>query len=266
MDATTLDVCGYLESTSSERATMATDKERPVAGPALVAIFTSFAEGLGLDKTSAHELARVPRVEVFEARELIPALVAFAVECGASPRRCVYVSTPITTGRGYHERLIANGNGGNAALSSTDKAEVEEANKRRARGIVDRLREALQATVIDPTRLVNVPDWAQDDYYILWKKMIETYARSVVFLDDWQYSKGCVEEFSEAVKCGLPIMDRGMEEFTYEEGVRLVRASVAVLGASSPSGARLLRILHDVENRLSQDADNPNGGSRRLGG
>jgi hypothetical protein len=81
--------------------------------------------------------------------------------------------------------------------------------------------------VIDPTALPDLDGWTQEDYYLLWGRVIERYASTVVFLDDWQYSNGCVYEFLVAQRCNARSVDERLNLLTLPDGLDLIQKAIA---------------------------------------
>ncbi|WP_162184744.1 DUF4406 domain-containing protein [Sphingomonas hengshuiensis] len=69
-----------------------------------------------------------------------------------------------------------------------------------------RLRQQVPPIVLDPSPLV-VAHWSQQQYMLLWRGLIERHAREVRFMPDWEYSRGCAEEFVFAAALGIPTLD-----------------------------------------------------------
>ena len=83
--------------------------------------------------------------------------------------------------------------------------------------------------MIDPTALGDVPGWAQSDYHRFWVGVIERYARTVVFLDGWEYSSGCTHEFLAAIRVGAELLRQDLAPLRLDEGERRIRAAIAAL-------------------------------------
>lgn len=163
----------------------------------------------------------------------------------------VYVSTPITSGR----RFAAWSKGRNVELDLSHPEtyqefvrEVLEPNSQHARKIIHQLRRSFPKVLIDPTALKDIEGWIQDDYRVLWGKVIEQYAGTVVFLDGWQYSNGCAYEFLVANRITrLPsVLQERLETLTLEEGIRLVKSAVVELQTSKLPTNFLRQVLEEL--------------------
>lgn len=163
----------------------------------------------------------------------------------------VYVSTPITSGRRFAD--WSNGRDLDVDLSHPEtyqefRREVLEPNSRHARKIINKLRNLFPKALMDPTALKDIDGWVQDDYRVLWAKVIEQYAGTVVFLDGWQYSNGCAYEF--LVGNGMPhrpsILKETLEPLTLEEGIRLIKAAVIDLNRSRLATDFLQQVLNQL--------------------
>lgn len=119
---------------------------------------------------------------------------AWACAFGASA--VVYLSGPITTGK----RLLA------AIEEGRPLDTVLPENLADMRETAHRLRQQVPPIVLDPSPL-TVAHWSQKHYMLLWRGLIERHAREVRFMPDWEYSRGCAEEFVFATALGIPTLD-----------------------------------------------------------
>jgi hypothetical protein len=220
------------------------------------AILTSFAEGFGVEPQRAAHLVAAKTVDSLAATDLKPTLLAIAVDSGATPHGCTYVSTPITTGRNHIDRLVAHAAQGSSADAVPDREEIVASNRKRARAVVEQLRRDTGDVVIDPTSLVDVPDWEQPDYHALWIETIESFASRMVFVDDWQYSVGCTTEFRSALINDIPTFDQRRQPLTYAAGLALLRQAVAEVGTAAGSGPLLTREVEAIERLLASRGEN----------
>jgi hypothetical protein len=148
-----------------------------------------------------------------------------------SGREAVYVSTPITTGR----RL--------SGLGTIDKEHpeyehryknvVRDPNRQAARGVVDDLRRTAGRVVIDPSSLADIPGWTQDDYLTFWGSVIERFVERVIFVDGWQFSRGCVFEFYLATTAGIPTYSSERQPLRRHDGMALIDEAIAEFADSA---------------------------------
>ena len=142
-------------------------------------------------------------------------------------RAAVYLSAPITSGRNYMLwRQRCQVDESTPEYSRLMREGVISPNRDRARRAASRLRSEMQATVIDPTALPDCKGWTQADYRILWGRVIEHYASKVVFLDDWEFSSGCVFEFRVANEVGVSCFDEQLRPLDLATGLSLVREAI----------------------------------------
>src|SRR5437867_7673831 len=114
------------------------------------------------------------------------------------PKTAVYVSAPITSGRRFIEWL-----GGRRQRPPLDQTEYREEhfrnvvvpNRKSVRALVDSTTKGFGHPVIDPTAVGDLPGWKQGDYRIAWARIIEEFARLVLFANGWHFSNGCAFEF-----------------------------------------------------------------------
>ncbi len=226
-------------------------RDKKLTADALRPIVISYLDGLGVPADRAGQLVDQTDAASFDPDDLIPVLLALTARCGARPRDSIYLSTPITTGRN-HLPTLERGEVADTAAHDAQRCAAIEGNRSRARAVAVRLRGSGHQVVIDPTGLVDVPGWVQDDYHALWVAVIEAYAGVVVFVDDWQFSVGCTKEFEAAVRLGLPLRDQRLVPFTYRQGMRMLDEAEREVGAVSDHGVRLARAVEDVRDTFRQ--------------
>ncbi len=164
-----------------------------------------------------------------------------------------YCSAPVTSGKRYINWLEQIGKSF-ADIDSADKdyqeshfREVIEPNRLHAQQIIQRLREQTGCIVVNPTALPPLPDWTQRDWYSFWGKVIERYVTTAFFINDWQYSKGCVYEFWVAQREGIPTFDEGKCPLSLEAGINMVAEAIAIMQQQGQSIAFIETILDKLK-------------------
>ena len=140
------------------------------------------------------------------------ALSSFAQ--GVHIERCqvAYISTPITTGRVFYERLraIAPANTSSAHLAML-REEVMVENARSAGALLERVRaEGVAALCVDPTPL-KVKGSSQGEYLTFWLNFIESHVGTVIMAPGWQYSSGSATECAAAISRRLRVLDSNFD-------------------------------------------------------
>src|SRR5258706_2063918 len=163
----------------------------------------------------------------------------------------VYVSTPITSGRRFADWSNRRDVDVDLAHPQTYQdflKEVLEPNSEHARKIINELQGLFAKALIDPTALKDIDGWVQDDYRVLWGRVIECYVDTVVFLDGWQYSNGCAYEFLVAnrVTPRPSIFKETLEPLTVEEGIGLLKSAVLELRSSKFATDSLQQVLNEL--------------------
>ena len=179
--------------------------------------------------------------------------------------KALYVSLPITSGRRFIEWLELTGKCA-ADVDNLDKRGKESHNTQvvipnsvHAKQVIQRIRETTRQIVIDPSAIPPITGWKQEDWRFFWGQVIERYAAAALFVDDWQYSNGCVYEFWIAHKQGIPTMDEQKRSLQLEQGVGLITESSAEMrrhGASTDFVEQVLRDLEQISPMLRGQAHN----------
>lgn len=177
-----------------------------------------------------------------------------------------YCSAPVTSGKRYITWLARIGNCF-VDVDSADKdyqeshfREVIEPNRLHAQQIIQRLREQTGCIVVNPTALPPLSGWTQPDWYSFWGKVIERYVTTAFFINDWQYSKGCVYEFWVAQKQGIPTFNEGKCPLSLEVGINMVAEAIAVMqeqGQSTAFTEMILNRLRELSIGLVKSTSQP---------
>ncbi|MEK6408215.1 MAG: hypothetical protein AABN34_14740 [Acidobacteriota bacterium] len=158
-----------------------------------------------------------------------------------SPRGAVYLSAPITSGK----RFVRHSEGNSVDLNRDELVRhVITPNLAHAASIVERLRREGIGPLIDPTAVDDFADWTQDDYRHLWGSVIERYAHTVVFVDDWHHSNGCAYEFLVAQRCGLTTRNERDSIISLQDGIELVQSAIE---ESKAMGTRTTFLEHVLD-------------------
>jgi hypothetical protein len=175
-------------------------------------------------------------------------LLSFLRCLGANSRSIVYVSAPITTGRRYLQwRSVQDRDKLGTSLDASHRREVIQRNLEAASNTVQRVRAKFNSLVVDPTQLEDVPDWKQADYHRFWVALIETYAKTVVFVDGWEYSTGCSLELMAAYRNSLEVLDQGFRPLSAKKAAELLGEAVSEFRSASISVSILARLAEEVQ-------------------
>jgi len=195
-------------------------------------------------------VAQVPRNVTFTdpVRDLLVEALGVAIE----PHSAIYCSAPITTGKRHLELIRELGR----QLVPEDRhrhfAEVIQPNTEHASAVTKALRSATRDVVIDPAAFPPMVGWSQEDWLALWSAVIARYASKVVFVDDWQFSNGCVEEYVLAAKLSLPTFDENGGVINVLAAISMIEEAVAAL-ASIESAAEVIDRKLAILKSLARD-------------
>lgn len=132
-----------------------------------------------------------------------------------------YMSTPITSGRLYLDIALSSAR----VISEKEKTAIRNHYIDRAMRMAARLRLSY-AVLVNPAALVDIPDWTQVDYIVFWTSVINEFANCSIFLNDWHYSRGCVQEFVTCVRKGIPTLDEDCHNISIEAALRLLEKAI----------------------------------------
>ena len=163
-----------------------------------------------------------------------------------------YCSAPVTSGKRYIDWLkrigknFADIDAAHADYHEHHFQEVIAPNRAHAQRIIQKLRTERGQVVIDPTAIPYIEGWTQHDWRSFWQRVIERYVRTAFFIDDWQYSNGCVYEFWVAHKKGIPTLDEKGRALTLEAGITLIEKALAEMRQQGTPASFIESVLPDL--------------------
>ena len=176
----------------------------------------------------------------------------------AGDRNAAYLSAPITSGKRFTDWRKRRGEDLGPSQPSYQEElirEVLEPNRAYAQLVARTLRGSFAGVLFDPTAVVDLPGWSQDDYRSLWGRIIERYVRTAVFIDDWQYSNGCAYEFVIAKKVGVITLNQNCAPLSIERGIVLVQKAIEETESANPPSDFLQRALAELVSLRSETAE-----------
>jgi hypothetical protein len=184
-----------------------------------------------------------PQSNQGEQIALLVDVLATACPAGAT----WYLSTPITTGSRFQDWVRRTElDESHPEYRNEHKANVIVPNVAAAERVVSDLR-SKGSVVVSPAALGDMPGWTQADYLVFWSTVIRTFVHTVVFMDGWQHSRGCIFEFLVALEAGLETLRQDLTPMMREEGAILIRKGSSEIADDSPDSfveAILDRLVH----------------------
>ena len=144
------------------------------------------------------------------------------LKCLGDPK-FVYISVPITSGLTYRI-LTRNGQ----ELTKKDREVfVIGPNVEAANALATRLTdEGDEFLVLNPAQL-SVNGWEDHDYMGFWVTLLTENRPNVIMARNWQYSKGCQQEYLLALRLGLRVFSEVEDEDMLPRGaIKLLDASI----------------------------------------
>jgi hypothetical protein len=145
-------------------------------------------------------------------------------------RKAVYVSIPITSGRRYIEWYTQNQSKPNFKENGSHQdfvVNVIDYNRKQSKQIITNLKKFFSDILINPTTMIDIKGWEQNDYRDMWGRVIERYARTVVCTDGWNFSSGCSYEFLVAKTSKIKTVDENNKYISIEQGIKQIEQAVA---------------------------------------
>lgn len=156
----------------------------------------------------------------------------------------VYLSTPITSGRAYL-RLEREHFSGDEYRSAVER--IKSDHLARASLFAAALRN-VHRYVINPGGLRDIRGWGQSDYIALWLEVIERFVTRAFFVDEWNYSRGCSQEFLACLRKGIPALDERGEAITVGLGAALIAEAVVGYDDAGLDASIHRQVLAELEN------------------
>lgn len=130
-----------------------------------------------------------------------------AWECAFAGGSAIYLSGPISGGPRFfdwYDRVGRTLRNDSAAYRKGLREHVVEPNSENIRRAAIRLRSETGEPVLEPASLV-VSDWTQEDYRILWARVIERFVSQIILMPGWEFSSGCAAEVHRAFVENIPV-------------------------------------------------------------
>lgn len=167
-------------------------------------------------------------------------LLTSAFRSVLEPSSATYIASPITGGLRYFEWRRKYPSGRASACDDTFYRDVILANRNASSAVAAGVRARLHTPAIDPSQLHDIEGWTQPDYRLFWQHIIAEFCRSVVLLNGWELSVGCVSEFAVGARLGLTIMTQDVVTISPEEGLARIRRAIREIEDSGFSSADIL--------------------------
>lgn len=157
----------------------------------------------------------------------------------------VYVSTPITTGKGYFALLRSQG-----IVTNDQRMKLRAANSEHAEQVVSHVQEHFpEQTVINPLRVNEPKDWSQDHFNGFWMLVISAVVKVHVVVNGWAYSTGCTWEVSQSIAEGLPILDESLQPLSPHTILEQVTCAGALIGQGTSWTPASMRLLFELREK-----------------
>jgi len=150
-----------------------------------------------------------------------------AVKCVVAANSAVYISGPITTGKNFVRWYLTEGMSfpkDSPEYAAAFRTNVLEINELEILDLAKRIRSIDKVAVIEPASLY-IPEWSQVDYINYWIEIIENFVEKIILVDGWQFSLGCVKEFSFATARNYQIYSHDGEPISHNCGKEMVLAA-----------------------------------------
>lgn len=134
------------------------------------------------------------------------------------PSDCIYVSTPMTTGKRYFEALKSG--------KPFNREDILKQNADRARFLEKKLKGARKTrTIINPAEH-KFEGFGPDDYLGFWVEVIKSKCEILYFVDNWEYSSGSAYEFLQAQSKNIPCYTESMMFMHDYDGLNKIKKAV----------------------------------------
>lgn len=172
-----------------------------------------------------------------------------------------YCSAPITSGKRYLdwlkriEKQFVDIDSADKSYHELHFKEVINPNRKHAQKVIERLRQQTGNIVVDPTALPCISGWTQQDWRSFWQQVIERYATTAFFVNDWQYSNGCVYEFYVAQKKGIPTFNEEQQPLNLAIGIDMITEAILSVQQRGGSTSFVEEVLKEMKDLLVELED-----------
>ncbi len=158
-----------------------------------------------------------------------------------------YVSSPISEGKLMYAYLREKNLPFDESLKHHSEflERVIKPNKRAAEELGEEIT-SKGGTIIVPAIFYR-PGWSERDYLDLWIPLIDAKINEVSFVQGWEYSGGCVEEYLFAQQRGIPCFDARGEMLPISKARELLNYAMADLSAQDIGHNKLKELYAKME-------------------
>ncbi len=171
-----------------------------------------------------------------------------AVKCVVAANSAVYISGPITTGKNFVRWYLAEGMNlakGSPEYAAAFRTKVLKVNEFEILDLAKRIRFSDKEVVIEPASLY-IPEWNQVDYINYWIEIIENFVGKIILVDGWQFSLGCVKEFSFAAIRNYQIFSHDGQAISHDCGKEMVLAAAREVKEVSAKNKTLFTLAENL--------------------
>jgi hypothetical protein len=144
-------------------------------------------------------------------------LINFAHSIFNFQDKIYYLSTPLTTGKLYLDKIKTK----EIELNVDDSIfnlEIFNKNKYNADKLILKYKSLIKNPILNPGQLGFIKEWSHQDYRKFWSQIIKFYVENIIFVNEWEYSKGCIYEFYLANIYNIPMYNQNLEILSPDEG------------------------------------------------
>lgn len=153
-------------------------------------------------------------------------LLLMPLECVLKSKTNIYVSGPITTGNRHLQWHKKNSHHiTESTYNQLRRQEIIDHNIQNIALIAKNVRDMSGSIVIEPASL-ELKHWTQDDYLLFWGKVIDKYVNTIVFVKNWEYSRGCVYEFYLGLINQYDLLDSNMKPININLAVSKIKKAI----------------------------------------
>jgi hypothetical protein len=196
-----------------------------------------------------HLVAEPPNGRVDEKLSKKHELLLQAWECAFPRTGVIYLSGPITTGPRFlrwfeatGKRLLPN----RRNYFRSRKQHVIRPNEQDLKTEAARIRASQPIPVLEPASLF-ISSWSQNDYHLLWSRVIERFVNRIIVLDGWEFSTGCAAEFARAQRHNIPVWTQAGVLITCRSGLSMLRTAARKLHETGIGSEHIEHVIDELQ-------------------